>query len=230
MNEDLLAIIVYSVSGLAELVALIYCEYKFFKDGRPAFYQLILCALITSELSFIYDTIEYYVFDEWWDGFTLSGAAAMGSAILLIGGTIEMFTFLKEKGLDCTLKSGFKIKAVALALIPAIFEVALLIYSISLEIFLEDKVELILALVTILCRIIATYLAGLVIFRKDVDAGLVKSLKLAAFGIVLYNIFAITLWVTALLSDAIYVTNVAIANLCGAFIAIGLERGSKKWI
>lgn len=221
----------YSVYELAAYSAFIiiiigfsiYGEYKCLKEGRPLFYQLSVCSIILSALSNVYDTLTIFFFHQWWAGISLPTIAYYGEIMLFFGAVMEMVRLLKSKGIDCSLKTGFGMKAILLACVPIFLEV----YGFVLCVPYYGVLYSVISLAFV---ILPTYAAALVVHKKDDESGFVRSLRLPCSGIVLAGIAGFFVNYTLCIGGPFYLINCCFFVFFAVIIVIGLERGSKKWI
>ena len=223
MDYSVYEIVAFFTFLIISIGCSVYGAYKCLKEGRPLFYQLFVCAIILSALSNVYDTLTIFFFHQWWAGISLPTIAYYGEIMLFFGAVMEMVLFLKSKGIDCSLKTGFGLKTILLASVPAFLEV----YGFFL---LVPYNGVLYSAISLAFTLLPTYAAALVVLKKDDQSGFVRSLRLPCSGIMLACETGSFIDYTLCIDGPFYLINCCIFAFFAVIIVIGLERGNKKWI
>lgn len=223
MSIELLTSILTFLMYAVAFSVIVYGEMKYFKYGRPAFYQLFLCGLLGNTLETAYNYLTFYIFDTYWFGFSLTVLVEIGYNLFFFGAVMEMFGFLKEKGVDCSLRRGFGTKTLLLAFIP----VALIGYYIDITVrygmYYPSYV------LPFLCFAAANYAAGLIAFRRNDEGSFVNPLRRCCRWFIFFSITFMLLNI----SDPfpyLYIISTILCIVTEIGILVSLERGSKEWI
>lgn len=207
--------------------SVLYGERKYFKKGRPVFYQFILLGLLCKMMVTVYDIITYMFFVSAWSGFTLPVLGNLGFALFFSGAMVEIFQQLEGKGVSCSFTKGFGLPSKLLALIPVAAEMIIFYVITKVDPVRQDVVWL---SINVVFQIIPSYLASLLLFRKDDGSGYIRSLRPCCLGMIVVQLTFLYFYYSAFVFGLTYCIACILFSLSAVFLTAGLERGSRKWI
>lgn len=221
-------IVLNSVHFLASALffsAVSYGELKYFKKGRPIFYQFVLLGLLSAMLSMVYDIITFMFFESSWDGFSLSTFATLGFALMFVGSMVELFKHLEERGVTCSFARDFGLCEKLLAIVPIAVEIYLFFMIVKID---PVRINNIWLGISIFILTLPTYLAALLLFRKDNGSGNVRSLRPFCFGMILFQVLFLNIYYSMFIGGLVYCIAIVLFGVSAVFLVAELERGSKN--
>lgn len=220
----IIEIIVPCTTLLILFGSVLFGEYRYFRKGRPGYYQFALLVLAACALATTYDILTYFFFSDAWSGFSLSILSRIGAALFSLGFVSEMFSLLKKQGTDRSVKTGFGLAASLTALIPIIIKIFFFIATAMID---PDPEDVIFIGITSVLECFSVYPAALLAFRRK-SGGPADSFRFVCFALILFwtvsQILTYTMFIGGI---AILVLDLALA-MSGALLVVGLERGCGK--